>query len=181
MPVPAVPPAPRHLSCHLAVLNQLFFLLAADAFLVTGMFFPLNPTLLFQRCFGMALMALGTRSFPALPNSRAGLCPYFSMGLARPLRFLDSFELSRLKAMLFPLKLPVPKAYRGSVIGTGFLLSFCKGLSFFKLGLFRLFKPGVCKQLFHYMKVSTLKKRLIRTRCKNKCEFQIKMMSAPSC
>lgn len=60
--------------------------------------------------------------------------------------------------MLFNLKLPVPKAYWGLVIGTGFLLSFCKGVSFFKLGLFRLFKPRVCKQLFHYMKVSTLKK-----------------------
>lgn len=70
----------------------------------------------------------------------------------------DYFELSCLKVMLFRLKLPVLKARWGLVIGTGFLLSFCRGISFFKLGLFRLFKPRVCKQLFHYMKVRTLKK-----------------------
>lgn len=53
---------------------------------------------------------------------------------------------------MFCVKPPVPKALRGSVIGTAFLLSFAKGSFHWSSGLCSLSEPRICKQLFQGMK-----------------------------
>lgn len=69
-----------------------------------------------------------------------------------------------LKAALLGLKLLVPWAYWGLVGGTGAcFLSCCRLVTGLLVlasqALARLFKPGVCKQLLHYMKGRALGKK----------------------
>jgi len=155
-----------------------FFLLTADAFLAMRTFFPLSQTPLFQRCFGAEP---GAPSFAALPNSWPGLRRCFSTGLSDSWRKQGLIGALLLESDVVSFQAPSPEG----VPGFGyrywlFYYRFVKGFLF----LNRVYSGSLNPESVSNYSItwkSVRWKRLIQTRCKNKCEFQMEMMSAPSC